>query len=50
MDEAEALFTGDYSLNFPAGYSKEADILVVQDKPVPLVLLSLAFDMEVTEE
>lgn len=36
-----ALFTGDKELTFPGGWDSEATVMVVQDQPLPMTILSL---------
>ena len=35
------LYTGDYDMAFPGGYSKNAEILIRQDKPFPMTVICL---------
>lgn len=41
MDEAPPLFTGLHEVPFPAGWNMEARVMVTQDLPLPLTVLSI---------
>ena len=49
MDEPTDLFTGDKSLAFPAGYSRDADIYIEQPYPLPMTVLGIIPKIEITE-
>ncbi len=49
MGSAPALFSGDYELAFPAGYDTFAHIQARQDQPLPMTVLALIADLDVTE-
>jgi len=41
MDTPPLLYTGDHSIPFAGNYSRNGDILIVQDEPLPLTLLAI---------
>jgi len=41
MDQPPDLYTGERSLTFPKGYGKDIKILIYQDQPLPLTVLSI---------
>jgi hypothetical protein len=41
MDSSPPRFTGDKELPFPDGYNKEGEIVIRQDQPLPLTVLSI---------
>ena len=45
MDSPPPLYTGDHSISFPGNYSRDGDILVVQDQPLPLTILAIMPDV-----
>jgi len=45
MDIPSALYTGDIEILFPGEWGKDADILIVQDKPLPLNILAIMPEM-----
>lgn len=47
MDQAPSLFTGDKKVQFPAGYSKDARILITQPYPLPLNILAIILQINV---
>lgn len=47
MDASAPLFTGDKTLAFPGTNAKEANVLIVQDLPLPFTLIGLAIKAEV---
>jgi hypothetical protein len=49
MGSAPALFSGDYELAFPAGYDTFAHVLARQAQPLPMTVLALIADLDVTE-
>ena len=38
-------FTGDLEISLPGGYSRQGDIVVRQDQPLPMTVLSLTLDV-----
>lgn len=49
MDESPPLFTGDRIVVFPAGWSEQARVLVVQDQPLPCTIAALVPRMTTNE-
>jgi len=49
MDAPPDLFTGDREMVFPRGYSKDIKILIEQDQPLPLTILSMVAFAETYE-
>ncbi|MCK4830340.1 hypothetical protein KA005_82240, partial [bacterium] len=47
MDSPPPLFTGDISQPYSGSCSKDGDILVVQDQPLPLTILAIMPDVGV---
>lgn len=45
MGSPPALFTGDVEIPFPGGYDKDGYIMIVQDQPLPLAILSITAKM-----
>jgi hypothetical protein len=41
MDSSPPRFTGDKELPFPDGYNKEGEIVIRQDQPLPMTVLSI---------
>lgn len=41
MDSSPPRFTGDKELPFPSGYNKEGEIVIRQDQPLPMTVLSI---------
>lgn len=41
MNEPLPFFTGDKDVSFPKGYEKSAKVMVVQDQPLPMTVLSI---------
>ncbi len=41
MDSSPPRFSGDKELPFPSGYDKEGEIVIRQDQPLPLTVLSI---------
>lgn len=41
MDSPPPLYTGDHSIPFSGPYSRDGDILIVQDQPLPLTILAI---------
>lgn len=41
MNEPLPFFTGDKEISFPKGYDKSAKVMVVQDQPLPMTVLSI---------
>lgn len=41
MDSSPPRFTGDKELPFPSGYEKEGEIVIRQDQPLPMTVLSI---------
>lgn len=48
LDAATPLFTGDKLVRFAGGYSLSADIVIQQDQPLPMTVLSLSPQVEVS--
>ena len=38
-------FTGDLEISLPGGYSRQGDIVIRQDQPLPMTVLSLTLDV-----
>lgn len=49
MDKAPDLFTGDRRVGFPGSYETAGDVMVVQDLPLPLTVVSLSYDLQTME-
>jgi len=49
MDAPPDLFTGDRLLTFPKGYGRDIKILVWQNQPLPLTILSMVAFAETYE-
>lgn len=41
MDSPPALFTGDKFIPMPSGFDREANIVIVQDQPLPMTVLAI---------
>ena len=39
------LFTGDITMPFDGGYTRQGDVIIIQDEPLPMTLLSLTLDI-----
>lgn len=49
MGNAPPLFTGDHTLMFAGRYDRTGQVLVVQDLPLPLTLLSITMTLQTNE-
>lgn len=47
MDTAPPLFSGDVEVNFSAGYEGTGQILIVQDQPLPMSVLTIVKELHV---
>lgn len=47
MDQPVPLFTGDKRIAYPKGYSKDANIFIKQEQPLPMSILAVMPKMEV---
>jgi hypothetical protein len=45
-----ALFTGFQEVSIPGGYSRDTDIIVKQDEPLPMTLLSITYDISASND
>ena len=49
MDTAVPLFTGDKQVSFPGGWSRDGQILIVHDDPLPFTVLGIIADVQTTD-
>jgi len=50
MSSATPLYTGDKEVSFPAGWNKEAQVLITQTQPLPLNVLAVINRVEISTE
>jgi len=41
VGQAPSLFTGDKRMSFRGGYSRDGDLCILQDKPLPATVLAV---------
>ena len=49
MNDPVPLFTGDKVVSFPPGYTREKQVIVQQDQPLPMTILSIMPDITVDD-
>lgn len=47
MDKAVGLFTGNYKVASGGVWSKDADVVIIQDEPLPMTVQAIYLTMEV---
>jgi hypothetical protein len=48
LDETE-LYTGDTDINIPDDYGKKATLIIQQDKPLPMTLLGIEYEVQIND-
>jgi hypothetical protein len=50
MDAPPPLFTGDKEVTFPKGWDHKAQVMIVQDQPLPMTVLGIMPEMSTSDE